>query len=154
MPRPTRSQGRPGTPVIPKDWETSHAIVATKTMTGTCRIRPQATSNVEPVMNADLSYDTSTADAAIYTGPCRIQELKTRDTGATVGEQDLRIANYLVTIGRDAGDIPVGALVEVISSTDATLASPRRLVVRTVARGTLRWERDLHCVDDMSRESA
>lgn len=154
MPRPRRAQGRPGTAVIPALWETSHAVVASKTQTGTCVIRAQSQADSEPAMNDDLSFESSTAGQILYTGSCRIQALKTRQNGALVGEQDQRIAKYLVVIDREAGNIPDKSLIEVATSTDPTLASPLRLIVESAGRGTLRFERDLICIDDLTRGSA
>lgn len=152
MPRPTRSQGRPDTKVIPTIWETSHAPVVSKTMTGTCVITAQRTTDVDPIMNADLTYTVPTPAAALYQGSCRVQALKANDNKAVTGEQDQRIATYLVSIERDAAFIPVGAVVKFTASSDETLDSPRRFVVKGADRGTLRFERDLYCVDDMTRE--
>lgn len=153
MPRPLRSQGRPGTPVIPNDWEDSHATVVRKTFTATVQIFPPFEDQTAPVLAADLTYATSAAVDPIYQGGARIQVLNGQETTNLVGDQAQLTAGYLVVVDRDGTDIPPRAVVRILTSTDPTLNDGRRLTVRKVARGSMRWERDLWCVDDMTKES-
>ena len=149
MPRPTRAQGRPGTQVISADWETSHAPVVRKTCTATCKV--WAAADNAPSINADLSYDAA-SDTVLYTGSCRIQVLNIGDSTRTLGEEYQAKAGYLVVIDRDANStIDRGCVVEVTASSDPSLlAAGRRLAVARVDRGSLRFERDLYCVDTVT----
>jgi len=150
MPRPRRAQGRPGTPVIPADWETSHAPVVSKTMTTPCVIRNAQPGT--PAFDVALGHSVRPAGFVLYTGNSRVQVLNAQDAGARIGEQDQQTAAYLVVIDREAANIPLGATIEFPTATDPTLLGNRRLVVRKTARGSLRFERDLYCVDDMTRK--
>lgn len=151
MPRTTRAQGRPGTKVIPDIWESSHAVVVGKTRTAEITIFGRNTDDAEPVMNADFTYDAGNPAATLYTGPARIQSLGSAlDSQVLAADQAVATSGYLIVIDRDADNIPVGSIVQVTASTDPTLTTDRRLVVRKIARGSLRWERDLWCTDDLT----
>lgn len=156
MPRPVRAQGRPGTRVFPKDFEASHAVVVAKAATATIMIFDPATGP-GPVMNPDFTYPDLPPGAAIYgqetTGPnARIQVLGAQESAALAVDEEVVTAGYLIVIDHSA-DIPLNAVVEVTASSDATLVGVRRLVVRKVARGSVRWERDLWCVDTLNTPS-
>jgi hypothetical protein len=78
--------------------------------------------------------------------------LNGQELAQLVGDQEQITAGYLVAIAYDAPDIPLLATVEITESTDPRLGGGRRLVVRRVGSGTERFERDLWCVDDMTRK--
>lgn len=153
MPRARRSYGRPGTQVIPADWGTSHAPVITGTFTGTVIIRGLPG---EPVMGDDFEYTTPEAPILYGSPPnqtpnARIQVLPAQDKNTQLGGQDVRTAGYLVVINHDAPHIPLLSTVEVTTSSDPLLnLAGRRLVVRDYDMGTIRFERDLYCVDDLT----
>lgn len=151
MPRKTRDQGRPGTKVFPADWEISHAIVVGKTYTAHVKIYEHNTDGNAPVLNADFTYASGAPATVLYDAMARIQALgNSMDAQVLTADQAASTAGYLIVIDREAADIPVGSIVQVTESTDPTLDTARRMVVRKVARGSLRWERDLWCVDDLS----
>lgn len=153
MPRPTRAFGRPGTPVIPTAWESDHARVVLKTMTATITIRPPATAPA--TANTDLSYTPAAVPDPVYAGLARIQVLQ-RSTGSAaqiLGDEVTNGIVYLVAIDRDAAPISRGYVVEVIACNDPTLTDGRRLVVKQIDRGSLRFERDLYCVDYLEETS-
>lgn len=149
MPLPRRSYGRPGTPIIPADWETSHAVPAGKFRTADCTIYGLSTG--EPVYDPALGYSVVPEPPVLYTGTARVQVLSAQESSARMGGQNLQAATYLVAIDYAAGEIPLGALVAFTNITDPTLATGRRLTVAKIDRGSLRWERDLYCIDDMSQ---
>lgn len=150
MPRPQRSQGRPGTRVIPKDWETSHAVVAAKSMTATIKFYPPITDGSTPVMNDDFTYQPGPEIQPVYDGAARIQVLNGQETQTLVADQDSVTTGYLVVIDRDADGIPLGAIGVIQTVSDPTLIGTRTLIVRKIARGSLRFERDLWCTDDLT----
>ena len=148
MPRPTRSQGRPGTPVIPCDWGPSHQPVVAKTLTGTCTIRrPGGTKDT---FNQTTGTWSVTPYAPHYTGGCRIQILSVEERNELFADEPLTTVGYRVVVDLDASsETHVADLVEVTGiggSGDPTLTG-RSLTVRSFSRGTLAWERDLVCVE-------
>lgn len=157
MPRPVRAQGRPGTKVIPTNWNASHAPVLDKTHRGHCVI-------VDPKSGGDLVYDENgktskrTAPDAKYDGACRVQVQQSQDARTVVGDQQTTTIEYLVAINllgdgvdRDepVAEPHVGDRVTVTQSGDASLDG-QSLTVTSVAVGTERFERDLFCVLDES----
>lgn len=143
MPRPSNALGRPGTPVIPMNWEAAHAPVAAKTHTGTCQIHAPAST---PTIGDDLSYEAPTEPTTpLYDGGCRIQKLTVGDAMTTLGDQALVRTRYLVSLDRVAAGIPVGAVVDITNSNDPDLNAGTLTVAQTTG-GTLRFERDLICV--------
>ena len=143
MPRPTRSQGRFGTRVIPADWETSHAPVVRKTFTAKCRINRQ---EIRPVANDDLSYSDEPTQTPLYDGGCRVQSLA-GDSQTLQGDEILQRSSYLVALDYDAHGIAPGDVVTVYESNDPDFEN-LTLTVRAPLDGSLRFERDLYCVID------
>lgn len=138
MPRPHRAQGRPGTRVIPVDWNESHAQVVERAMRGTCLIRRPGTtqewSDAEDQMVA-------VPHAPYFSGACRVQALRGEARVVhTAGDREV-VADYLITVPLPV-DVAEQDLVEVTAG-DAALTAP--LQVLHVARGTERFERDLYC---------
>lgn len=154
MPRPRRAQGRPGTTVIPTSWGADHAPVVARAANATVRIHAPASSSAKPVLRADYTVEPAPAAAPLYDGRARIQMLNGQELAQLVGDQEQVTSGYLVVIDRDAADIPLHSTVQVTSSTDPRLGGDRRFIVRRVASGTERFERDLWCVDDMTRQEA
>lgn len=146
MPRP-QHHGRPGTRVIPTNWETEHAQVVEGTFTATVSIWEPNASAVTSV-NDDLTVTVTEADPIATAVPARIQALKAEDTRALVGDQEQITNGYLVAIGRDL-DIPVKAIVLVVTATDTDFVG-RRMRVHKLDHGSLRFERDLYCTEDLT----
>jgi len=147
MPRAKRAFGRPGTRVVPKNWEANHAPVLTTTRTATVDIfGPSAAGAVE--VNDDLTVTGSDPTPLAANQTARIQALSSQETRDLVGDQEQVSAGYLVVVDF-ALDVPFKAVVHVKVCTDTSLVD-KRLVVRKIARGSLRWERDLWCVDDLT----
>jgi hypothetical protein len=135
--------------VIPANWEESHAVVVGKTFTADVIV--WAAADDSPSINADLSYSTA-SDTQLYDDTARIQVLNIGDSSKVFGEEYQSKAGYLVVIDREAdSDIDRGCVVEVTKSSDPSLLEAgRRLAVARVDRGSLRWERDLYCVDTVT----
>lgn len=150
MPRPRQAHGRPGTKVIPTSWEAEHAKVAGRTVTAKVKVWPRA---VAPEINDDLSYDAGPDLEPVYDGGARIQVISGGRDAATqlVGDEAIAKVVYLVVIDREAEPILRGYVVQVIESNDPTLQGDRRLAVERIDRGSLRFERDLYCVDELEK---
>lgn len=149
MPRPTRAQGRPGTRIFPADFEQSHAAVVQRAATAVVDIFAPPVAG-QPVMGSDFTYsDTAPADPLHTAQPARIQVLNGQETSHLVADQDHVTVGYLVVVPL-ALDVPLNAVVRVTACADPTLVTARRLVVRKIARGSVQWERDLWCVDDLT----
>lgn len=133
--------------MIPKNWETSHAPVLVKTHTALCEIRPKPTTPA--TANPDLSYTPAAPDEAIYTGECRVQILTraTDQNDRLFGDEHQNAVGYLVAVNYDAAGVTPGCLVAITSSNDPDLSADIRMVVTRVEMGSLRFERDLYCVD-------
>lgn len=148
MPRPNRSYGRPGTEVIPADWETSHAPIAAKTMTGVAALR---LPGVTMAWSDAEQRTVPTPHAPYATGvPVRVQAHRETavDRAADVADQTIEVAGYLVTLPRgDAGadQIAPGHLIDITSSSDPLAAGVTFRVIELVL-GTLRFERDVFAV--------
>lgn len=150
MPRPTRSQGRPGTAVIPTHWERDHAPVVEKTLTGVCSIYPPpGQGGAEPVMAADLSWEVPDIDPLYTDVPCRVQHHTGSTRPSEQAGQSVMLSEYLVVVPYACDGIPARAVV-VFTGGDPDLLTTPALYVRDPLLGTLRWERDLLCVDDLS----
>lgn len=98
-----------------------------------------------------------TPNAAYWTGTARIQAAPVFGGGErdAAGEPITTVA-YLVAVDLDADDpvdqIRAGDLLDLTSldgNGDQTLAG-RTLTVQSIARGSLAWERDLVCVDQLT----
>ena len=137
---------RPGSHVIHPDWEQRHRLTATATMTALCvidREDPDGTPVFDPVTGT-----TSRPRVTVYSGPCRVQRRSVAESERQSGDQEVTTADYLVVIEHDADPVQVADRVTIGDSSDPTLTG-RALTVSAVMRGSLRWERDLICVDDL-----
>lgn len=140
-------------PVIPEGWAAHHRPAANSTMTGVCVLSGPAggydyeTGELEPgpVLAADV--------------PCRVQELK-NEGRAEAATQMVDTRRYLVTLPLDR--VPAltitdqGPVVTVTGYKDGHDGDPhlvgRPLRVVNVQHGTLLWERDITCVDDLTNQ--
>lgn len=139
-------------PVVPPDWAAHHRPVSAGAMTATVEIRP-AGGTPGAFNDTTGKRDPATPFAAHYTGPARIQPQPVLGTQQTIsGGQEISSLTYLVAIELAGADgCKVGDLVKVTAvddNGDPTLVD-RTLTVEGVARGSLSWERDLVCTDDL-----
>jgi ribulose 1,5-bisphosphate carboxylase large subunit-like protein len=130
----------PNSRVVPARWSEHHRPTATGTMSAACSITRRATGGTTDTAG---NY-TPAAPSTIYTGPCRVQSLRTRREVIVIGEAQESQHRYLVTIKFDTADIHVGDLVGITSSVDAGLIG-RQLRVTDMNLGSEQWERDLTC---------
>lgn len=149
MPRPRNALGRPDTPVVPANWEAGHAPVASKTFTAECRVNAGDANTAEPVWDPAVKSPVRPPAPVLYEGGCRVQVMNQRTAIKLLGDQAARHMTYLVSIERGA-EIPSGAVIEMTASSDSLLEPGHQLTVADVMRGTLTFQRDLVCVDDLT----
>jgi hypothetical protein len=114
-------------------------------MTATCTIRHPGGTRV---FDAATGLTTTTPLIPFYSGVCRVQALAVGDNRADVAGQQVSSAGYLITVPWSVDEAEVDDLVTVTASGDGSLTG-RTLTVTTVQRGSLRFERDLICLDDL-----
>lgn len=143
--------GLPNHRVIPAGWQAAHRPTAESTMTGVCRIH---TADGPP----EYPSQTPTPGALYADGvPCRIQQ-QVGERDAEAATQQVHTRDYLVTVPLALfPDVPVTDTGPYLTLTgylpghdgDPTLVG-RALKVTSIQRGTLLWERDLVCTDDLT----
>jgi len=123
-------------------------------MTATIKIFPPVPAPASPSVNTDLAYAAGTDPSPLYGGadgaPARIQVLNSQQAATEVGSQTQITAGYLVAIDREGAGIPSRSVVQIIDCSDPDLLGTTRLYVSHIDRGSLRFERDIYCVDDLS----
>lgn len=139
---------RPGLHVIPPTWEQHHKLTVDGTRTATVEIWSG------PEDGRDWVYDPATKTSVrdhgtlLAGGTARIQRLLTEDT-QPAGEQNVTTRRYLVTLDRNISDhLTTDARVKVLTSGDPILEG-RYLSVLDIQGGSLRFERDLICLDNL-----
>lgn len=140
--------GRPGTEVIPRDWETNHGRVIARTMPCVVSLRRPGSTMTRNTETKQQDYAKLTPYA---TGqPARIQAHTTTGTNKTTqtAEETVQVTGYLITLTfcRVLEHEPaVGDLVDVVDATDQ-LVLGRTFRVEQIPVGSLRFERDLFCI--------
>lgn len=135
--------GRPGTRVIPRRWAADHRPIMEGTMTGLCEIRERD----QPGVGTDPVVMVPGALVLPQAVPCRVQRIN-REQIVSVGQQQVTLADYLVTVPYTPIDIGPDHVIRLIAQDDehadgeTLVGSP--LVITAVAQGTLLWERDLY----------
>lgn len=136
--------------VIPSGWSAHHRAVTEGAMTATVEARRPG--GTEGAMNPATGERTVTPFAPHYTGKARIQIVPMFGGDTETAGQQVTTAGYLVTVKLAGSDgWKVDDLVKVTAvdaNGDPTLVG-RELTVTVVARGSLAWERDLRCTDDL-----
>lgn len=146
MPRQQRAYGRPGTTVVPPDWDTSHAVVITGTFPDSVSLRaPGGVSAWNPLTNRTEVVPHAPFATNV---PARINAV-----GGATGDQPaddlVHVAGYTVSVPltADGADLVVvngenDTLIDVTDSADPTLVG-KTLRVTDIVRGSTRFERDL-----------
>ena len=138
---------RPGLHVIPPGWEAHHKPVADGTRTAEVEVWT-GPSGPEWVWDPDTKDEVRDHGTLITAGTARIQRLQT-ESETTAGEQDVTTRRYLVTLDREIGPgLTDRSHIHVTTSGDPLL-NGRWLAVLDIQGGSLRWERDLICEDNL-----
>lgn len=145
--RPQQALGRPGTPVIPADWQQAHGAVAAKTMTATVNLRHPGSTKTFNTTTRRSEFTPLAPYATAQAARVQAQTSRAVQAGQEAAEETLQVAGYLVTLTLDRTtdqEPSVGDLVDVTASGDPLLTG-RSLKIHDVVRGSLRFERDLFC---------
>lgn len=143
--------GLPNMKVIPEGWQAAHRPVAEGTMTGLGQLE---SPSGPPVFGAP---EGQAGTALTNVLPCRVQQVR-GEADRTTGYQRVDTRRYLVTMPLDGvPDFEVtdqGPIFRLAGYQPGHEGDPhligRPLRVTNVQRGTLVWERDLTCVDDLT----
>jgi hypothetical protein len=133
--------------VIPPNWAQRHRPTATATMTVPCQI--VRISDGPPPYPKPPGW---TGERVIHDTVCRLQELK-REGGAVPGEQPTSLREYLVPVphvnpyGYPLPDLRAG------ERGDIVLVMGRRLNITNIMFGSLEFERDLICTDNLTQHN-
>lgn len=150
MPRPRQAQGRPGTAVMPAVWSAGHRPVVEAAFTASCEMRRPGDAST--ILDPTTGKTTRVPRPVHYAGPCSVEVLSAGEQEALTGDQQVTTVGYRVSIAYDvAPELRVDDLVKVTAvddNGDPTLVG-RVLKVLSFARGSVAWERDINCVDDL-----
>lgn len=134
--RPTRAYGRPATPVVPADWDTSHAAVLDRTHPATITI----TLPGEPTWDPELRRTTRSV-TTLYAGPASLTQADATDVDA--GDAHQLAHTYDVVLPHDVAGITEKARVHVDTCPGDPDLAGADLAVDSVASGTRRFARHL-----------
>lgn len=135
-----------GSKVVPDRWAEHHRPAAEALLVDRGRLRHAGgTSAFDPV----TGLRATAPPAAYFEGPCRVQVLAAQEARATVGGQQVSTVAYRVTVPVDVTEVAVDDVFTADAcEADGSLIG-RSLRVAAVARGSLIWQRDLTCIDDL-----
>lgn len=146
MPRPGYPH-RAGTVAVDPAWATHHRPTVEGTMTGRCTIRHLA--GTDPTYDPTDGSSSGADNATHYDGLCRVQILSVQDHVALFGEQEITVQGYLITTTMDNDATQVDDVVAITeAAADSTLVG-RQMTVAKIMAGTLVWERDLVCLENL-----
>lgn len=136
----TRPLAARGVTVIPTGWEAHHQPVTEAAMTAVIELWSGA--DPEWTWADEAQAEVRDRGQKLWAGVARIQQRNDSDL-EVAGDQQVTTHRYLVTLPREAG---TGAWVRVAESTDPLLDW---LKVVDTQKGSIRWERDLICTDNL-----
>ena len=118
-------------------------------MTAKCRITRASTSN-GTWNDATNQYDPPAREVVYETLACRVQELSLPQVQET-GQQRVSSRDYRVSLPITALAVLVDDVLEVLGGDDTLDASlvDRPLVITDIQRGSLTWQRDVICIDNL-----
>lgn len=129
------------TRVIPAGWAEHHRPTATGTRT--------AEGTIHRITAGPPPYPKPpgwTAEEQIYSGLFRVQQ-HNREGGGIPGEQPTQERTYLITASTDIPELQAGERGDVIRVVG------REFRVRQVMFGSLLWEMDLLCTDNLTQQN-
>lgn len=136
----------PGWRVIPEGWDVHHRPTANATMTAEIAFYHRGAPEPWPLPGG------WTGEPAFYTTECRVQQLN-REGTAVAAEQPTNLHDYLVTVPISSPEILPGEGGDygIVTQASDPLLVGRRLDVRDIQHGSLMWERDLVCTDNLTQ---
>lgn len=133
--------GLPNSKVIPDGWAEHHRPTVDETRTSPGTIH-RITAGPAPYPKPE----GWTGTGQIYAGNFRVQELN-REGGGTPGEQPTRERQYLIVAGMDVPALQTG------ERGDLVRVAGREFRVQQVLFGSLLWEIDLLCTDNLTQQN-
>lgn len=138
---------RPGSQVIPNGWSEHHRPVAVGSMTARCLIDRDGTG--EDVYDPETGTTTPPARVVVYPDlPCRVQQLRQPQTSENAGQQ-VTAHDYLVPVPITATAVLMDDQVLITANPDDPSLVGHRFTITDILRGSLQWERDLGCIDNL-----
>lgn len=134
---------RPGSRVIPAGWEEHHRPVLATTRTATITFRRIS----GPPVHDPATGSTDQPRAVVFSGPCRIQEHQLNVHSTVAGAELITTHTYHVSLSVEA-DLRQNDIGTVDASDDPTFVG-RELRVNDIQRGSLLFQRDVICIDDL-----
>ena len=125
-------------PLIPEGWEAHHQPVTNAAMTA----QVELWSGADPEWSHGPDGEVRDLGTRVWHGRARVQQLNRADLDQA-GAQQVTTHTYLVSL---PASVETGAWVKVTESKDPLLGLMK--VVDTL-KGSLRWERDLLCTDNL-----
>jgi hypothetical protein len=133
----------PGSRVIVPRWEAHHRPVLATTRTAMITFRRIS----GPPVHDPATGSTDQPRTVVYTGSCRIQEHQINAHSAVAGAELITTHAYQVSLDVAAA-LQKDDIGTVDASNDPTLVG-RELRVNDIQRGSLLFERDVICIDDL-----
>lgn len=133
--------GRPGTAVVPADWQAIGAAVMAETFDCTVRI---GAPGGEPAWNDATGQTETPMSDPVYDGPAAITAAANSTATVDVADDQIPLVRYLVELPVDAAGITDEHFVQVTASPDPMLTGAR-LDINAVVRGDRRFTRLLLC---------
>lgn len=130
--------------VFPPGWEAWHKPVTDASRTATVRLWSGTGSGWTTGPDGEPARDHGhllTPDPVT----ARIQRLAA-EAESSAGGQTITTRRYLVTLDRETPTVATTTLVEIVD-VDDTQISGRFMLVEDAMGGSVRWERDLYCID-------
>lgn len=130
----------PGWGVIPQNWAQHHAPVAEQTMTAAATFHRTTEGPPPYPMPPDW-----TGTEQVWAANVRVQELSQRAGDVVAADQPATQRRYLVTAPLGGPDLRAG------ENGDIVHVLGRQLRVIDIMNGSLLWELDLICVDNLTQ---
>ena len=129
--------------IIPDGWEENIAPTMESAFTASIVVTAEPDEKYDEILMINVPLDEGEFR---WSGKARIQQKNVTEKFVMVSGQRVSIREYLVAIPEAVDTIQIGDVVKVTNSKDGTQSELR---VVSVLKGSLRWERDLMCLDSM-----
>lgn len=145
--------------VITEDWSAHHRPILAGTRTATVTLRrPGGTpGSFDPVTGTTPVTPFPPYFGSLSDEPnARIQVLPANDQVRLAGQQEVSTLGYQVTLDHEVDGIQLEDILMVVAvddNGDADLVD-RGLIVQSIERGSLHWERRLLCTDNLETQEA
>lgn len=129
--------------IIPDGWEEHISPVVDTAFTADIVITAEPDVEYDEVLMIEVPLDEGELR---WQGKARVQQKNVTEKYVMVSGQRVAIREYLVAVPEAVDNVDIGDVVKVVNSKDGAQSELR---VVSVLKGSLRWERDLMCLDSM-----